>query len=142
MATRDYFTDEEKAELLSNPYTARVSDSRVIFTLAFKKFVIANIDKPKMNAPKIFVLAGYRKGLINAGTMRYTVSRIRAEAASAEGLKEPKTVKKYTPRKKHTETEFKELQNRVTILEQQIEFLKKSQFLKEQEHLNRLTNSS
>lgn len=132
MATRHYFTDEQKAELLSNPYTARVTNCGVTFTLAFKQLVIENIDKPGMTAAKVFDLAGYSRDLFSPAVKWYVVSSIRKEAASPEGLKEPKVVKQSTPKKKRSETEFKELQERVTLLEQQVDFLKKSQFLKRQ----------
>ena len=48
MAKARYYTDEQKAELLSNPYTSRVSDCRIFFSLAFKQLVIDNIDKEGM----------------------------------------------------------------------------------------------
>ena len=141
MSTKHHFTDEERAELLSNPYTARITDCSVTFTLAFKQLVMDNIDVPGMTARKVFQLAGYRDGLFSPGTMRYVVASIRKEAASEKGLQEPPPCKVYTPRKKHSETEFRELQERVVILEQQINFLKKSQLLKKQDRLMRPTNT-
>lgn len=142
MSERHYFTDQEKAELLSNIYTARVTDCKIIFTLAFKQFVMENIDKPNMTASKVFELAGYRKEMFNPRRIRYFIQAIRDEAASADGLKEAKAITKNTPRKKHSETEFKELQDRVTNLEQQVNFLKKSQHLKRMNRLKPPTSSS
>lgn len=125
MSEKHYFTEEQKSELLSNPYTARVSNCKVIFTLAFKQLVIDNIDKPGMTAAKVFDLAGYSENLFSPEVRRYVVKHIREEAASPDGLKEPKEIRLSVPRKKHSETEFKELQERVSILEQQVNFLKK-----------------
>lgn len=141
MSERHYFSDDQKAELLSNPYTARVSNCKVTFTLAFKQLVIDNIDKTGMTASKVFELAGYSKELFSPPVRRYVVNSIRQEAASPEGLKEPKPVKQYTPRRKHSETEFKELQERVSILEQQVNFLKKSQMLKNKKQAKPPTSS-
>ena len=135
------FTDEERAELLSNPYTARVTPYRVFFTLAFKQFVMDHIDLPDMTAAKVFRLAGYSDGLLSLRVRRYTVSMIRKEAASENGLQEPALPKTHRHREKHTETEFRELQERVVILEQQIDFLKKSQLLRKQERLRRQNSS-
>ena len=45
--------------------------------------------------------------------------------------REPEPVKKHTPRKKHSETELRELENRVKLLEQQVSFLKKSRHLRD-----------
>lgn len=136
MASRQCFTEEQKAELLSNPYTARITDCKVVFTLAFKQFVMKNIDIPGMTARKVFQLAGYSDELFTPNVRRYVVIRIREEAASPEGLREPPAVKSYPVKKKHSETEFKELQERVAILEQQVRFLKKSQLLKKQDRLS------
>lgn len=127
-----HYSDKEKAELLINPYTCRVTDCKVVFNLEFKLLVINNIDKPGMTARKVFKLAGYRDELFSLKSMENTVKSIRKEASSAEGLKEPAPLKKTPPKKKTAESEIKELQNRLILLEQQIEFLKKSQFLKKQ----------
>ena len=54
MAQKNHYTDEQKAELLSNPYTVRVTDCKATFSLAFKQLVISNIDKPGMTASKVF----------------------------------------------------------------------------------------
>ena len=126
-----HFTDEERAELLSNPYTFRVTECNVVFTLAFKRFVLSEIDKPGMSSTKVFQKAGYRLELFSGHRRRHLVQRIRKEAASEEGLQEPKPVRKNTPVKKHASTQIKELEERIQILEQQIDFLKKSRHLRE-----------
>ena len=126
-----HFTDEERAELLSNPYTARVSDCRVTFTLAFKRFALSEINKPGMTISKVFQKAGYRPELLTDRLKRSVISRIRAEAASESGLQEPKPVRRTTSARKRTSTQVKELEERVLILEQQIDFLKKSRHLRE-----------
>lgn len=131
MAKPHYFTEEQKAELLSNPYTSRISDCRVYFSLAFKQLVMENIDKEGMSSRAVFRLAGYRDDLFSHDYKKHIVKRIRKEAASPEGLREPAPPKKQSPRKKHSETEFRELEKRVQLLEQQIDFLKKSRHLRD-----------
>ena len=131
MAKARYYTDEQKAELLSNPYTSRVSDCRVFFSLAFKQLVIDNIDKEGMSSTAVFRLAGYSDDMFNHDFKKHIVRQIRKEAASPDGLREPEPVKKHTPRKKHSETESRELENRVKLLEQQVSFLKKSRHLRD-----------
>ena len=144
MSNRHYFTETEKAELLSNPYTARVTDTSIRFTLAFKKYVMDNIDKPGMTSKKVFEAAGYKDDIVNYYVRRHAIDRFRKEAASKSGLTEPKTPKYAISqaRKNHTETEYKELEKRVELLEQQIEFLKKSQMLREGKYHLPPTNSS
>ena len=131
---RHHLTDEEKAELLSNPYTARITDCKVVFTLAFKQLVMENINTPGMTARKLFQMAGYSDSLFSNHVRRYTIASIRKEASSEKGLQEPSKGSPVPVKKKHTETEFRELQERVLILEQQVSFLKKSQLLKKQDH--------
>ena len=139
-----HFTDEERAELLSNPYTARITECTVTFTLAFKQLVMDNIDRPGMTSRKVFRMAGYSDSLFTPDTRGYAIASIRKEAASEKGLQEPppRKAKACNNRNKHSETEFRELQERVTILEQQISFLKKSQLLKKQDRSARSDNSS
>lgn len=142
MAQRHYYTDEQKEELLSNPYTARITNCSTVFTLAFKQFVMENVDKPNMTSTKIFRLAGYRDDLFSAKVRRTVVLNIRREAATKEGLQEPKPIKKKPPKKKkYSEKEFEELEKRIILLEQQISFLKKSQFLKRQNRSKQPTSS-
>lgn len=141
MAEIRHFTPEEQAELLNNPYTARITECRVYFTLAFKQFVLNEIDKPNMTARKVFANAGYREELFTPNVRRYIIQSIRKEASSEKGLQEPKVAPKNNVRKKHSETEFKELEQRVKVLEQQIEFLKKSQHLKKTGQLIPPSNS-
>ena len=131
---RHHLTDEEKAELLSNPYTARITDCKVVFTLAFKQLVMENINTPGMTARKLFQMAGYSDNLFSNHVRRYAIASIRKEASSEKGLQEPSKGSPTPVKKKHTETEFRELQERVLILEQQVSFLKKSQLLKKQDH--------
>ena len=137
-----YFTEEEKAELLSNPYTSYLSACRVFYSRAFKQLVIDNINKKGMTSTKVFRLAGYRDDLFSHTYRKRIVKRIRMEAESPEGLQEPVPPKKKPVKKKHIDTEFRELEKRVQILEQQLEFLKKSQHLRETGQLIPPRNSS
>ena len=126
-----YFTDEEKAELLSNPFTAYVTDTRVRFTLAFKKFLLKELDKPGMTLRQAFRNAGYRDELLSPRVRELAARRFREEAASPQGLKEPAPHKENQSDKKHQQTQIREMELRIRKLEQQIEFLKKSRHLRE-----------
>ena len=126
------FPPEVQAELLSNPYTFRVTESRIFFTLAFKQFFIEHLDKPGMTPRKIFELAGYNSHLFKRAFIHNYSENLRREAASPEGLKEPKMPRTNNNSKKaHLKTEVTELQKRVELLEQQLAFLKKSQYARE-----------
>lgn len=144
MSSRHHYTEAEKAELLSNPYTFRVTDTSIRFTLAFKKFVLENIDKPGMTSVKVFEAAGYRKDIFTRDIRKSAIKRFRTEAASKEGLIEPKLPKKASSdsKKLHTESEYRKLEKRVTLLEQQLDFLKKSQMIREGKYHLPSDNSS
>ena len=142
MPSKHFFTDKEKTEILSNPYTARMTNCRVYFTLEFKRLVMDNVDKPGMTSTKIFRLAGYDDKLFTTKLRLYNIKKIVAESKSPEGLQEANPPKEYSALKKHISTEVKDLQDRVKLLEQQVEFLKKSQHLKTQDRLKSQNNTS
>ena len=126
-----YFTDEEKAELLSNPFTAYVTDTRVRFTLAFKKFLLKELDKPGMTLRQAFRNAGYRDDLFTPKVRESAARRFREEAASPQGLQEPAPCKESHSDKKHHQTQIWEMELRIRKLEQQVEFLNKSRHLRD-----------
>lgn len=129
MRNTRFFTPEEKIELEANPYTFRVSDTRVYYTLAFKRYLLANVKKPGMTVKKVFENAGYRPGLITENAMHKTLAHFRREAESEEGLQDPTPLKKSSKRKDSQESQIKELEQRIAILEQQLNFLKKTRHL-------------
>ena len=129
MRTTRFFTPQEKIELEANPYTFRVTDTRVYYTLAFKKYILANAEKPGMTVKKLFENAGYRTELFTDNAMRKAIARFKREDASEGGLKEPTLPKKTSKRKDSQDSQIKELEQRIVILEQQLDFLKKTRHL-------------
>ena len=128
------FTDEQVNILAQNPYTHAVSNSRIVFTLEFKKFFAEQMTIPGMTTPKIFQKAGYDLNIMHRSTMDRFRIAVRHELASETGLKPPKGLstaekaKAFSSKdlsKQRTDTSIRELQDRVVYLEQQIEFLKK-----------------
>lgn len=142
MADKKTYTEDEKNELLSNPYTFRVNDHRIHFTLAFKQYVMAEAGKPGMTSRKLFANAGYNTDILSSRTMSYAIKQIQKEASSPEGLQEPTLPKYARPKKKEASEEVEELKKRVKILEQQIDFLKKTEHLRKTGHIPIPRNSS
>lgn len=127
---RRYYTDEEKAAILANPYTFRMTDTQVFFNLEFKKMVVKE-KRNGLSNRKIFEKAGYDKDFFTVDVRNSVVRKILAENNSKEGLVESK-LPKYTrssSKKKHKTTQIKELEARVDKLEKMIEFIKKTQFV-------------
>lgn len=126
MATERVFTKEERAELLSNPYTLYITEhGKICFTFEFKQFVWQEIQNG-LSPKRVFEKAGYDYKLIGYSRGDRYVENVKAEGNSEAGLidKTPKTAhKNFT--KKHSQAAIKELQDRVLYLEAQIDFLKK-----------------
>lgn len=127
MRNRRHYTQEEQAELLSNPNTFNVTECKVVFTLAFKKFVIAE-HKKGTPIKKIFEKAGYREDIFSTNAKNKAVQSILKEAGSEQGLKTPQ-LSRSTVIKKHQATQISKLEKRIKILEQQLDFIKKTRYL-------------
>lgn len=131
------FTEEQKEILRCNPYTFKVSDYRVTYTLEFKRFFMEQIAKGKTSV-NIFMEAGYDPEILTRKRI-YTFAKFtKEEAKSPEGFRVPKRTKSEIEfAKKNSEHEktsgaVKDLQKQVTKLEQEVDFLKKISFLQKQ----------
>ena len=127
MRNRRHYTPEEQAELRNNPNTFNVMECKVVFTLAFKRFVVAE-RKKGTQIKEIFEKAGYREDIFSTNAKNKAVQSIMREAGSEQGLKAPQLPKK-TAVKEHQATQIKELEKRIKILEQQLNFIKKTRYL-------------
>ena len=135
--TKQRFTQEEMKILRQNPYVVSVCSTKITYSLAFKKFAIEQA-RNGMKSPKIFQAAGFDPEMLGRPRMYAALKSFKAEAASPEGLREPRgksreeklaAFAKDELSKKQTKKAIRELQNKVVHLEQQIEFLKKIQSL-------------
>lgn len=133
--TTQRFTQEEIDIIAQNPYVVRVCATRITYSLAFKKFALKQANAG-IKSPEIFRNAGFDPEMLGKPRMYAALKKIKIEAASPEGLHEPRGKSKeermaqfakedYS--RKHTKVAIRELQNKIVHLEQQIEFLKKIQ---------------
>ena len=131
------FTQQEMDIIAQNPYVVSVHPTRISYSLAFKKFALQQAKKGA-RSPEIFRKAGFDPEMLGKQRMYAALKKFKKEAASPEGLHEPRGKSKedrlaefakedYS--RKHTKVAIRELQDKVVHLEQQIEFLKKIQFL-------------
>ena len=128
MPRKKPLTEQELAMLKANPYTAIVSPAgKIRFTVAFKEFAYQQYLSG-VKPSKIFEIAGY-KGVIPACNMSKHIERIRKEAESEEGFKDPfkgkQSFKDKQFEKMKYEKAIKEMQDHITYLEQELDFLKK-----------------
>jgi len=137
--TKKFFTQEEMDIIRQNPYVISVSSSRIIYSLAFKKFAVAQAEQG-LKSPEIFVKAGFDPEILGTSRMYAAIKKFKKEAASPEGLRETSSktreqrmaqFAKEEYDKKHTKVALRENQKKVVHLEQQLEFLKKIHFPEE-----------
>ena len=133
MKNKYFYTEDQKAELLNNPNTFRVTDRILHFTLEFKKFFVEEVIEKKQTYRNTFFKAGYSKEIFSNEKVYNLGKKILDEYKSEGGLKEPTHPKRNNSKKKHLETRTKELEQRILYLEQALEFQKKSQLLKKQD---------
>lgn len=133
MSKRNPYTQEQIQILQQNKYTHSVTEHKLSFTLEFKQFFMDQVNQGK-TAPTILREAGYDTSFFTRGTIDSIRKRILTEAASETGLQPPKGLsteeriaafEKKNLDKQRTETSIKEMQERIVLLEKQVEFLKK-----------------
>lgn len=133
--TNKRFTQEEMDIIRQNPYVVNVSPTRITYSLAFKKFALAQ-SQMGVKSTRIFPMAGFDPEMLGHSRMIAALKAFKREASSPEGLREPRCKSKeerlaefakedYS--RKHTKVAIRELQKKIVHLEQQIEFLKKIQ---------------
>lgn len=129
------FTQDEMDILRQNPYVVSVSSTRITYSLAFKQFALEQA-KLGFKSTQIFPMAGFDATMLGKTRMIVALKKFKREAASPEGLREPKgksreqrlaTFEKAEFDKKHTKVAIRELHKKIVHLEQEIEFLKKIQ---------------
>jgi len=127
------FTPDQQAVLSANPYTLSVNDYQIRFTVAFKKYLLAEREAHGTPWKEIFRKAGYDPDALGQKRIERIISRTRREAASERGLHETVSRKKFADKdfeKQQMKTAIRDLQEEVIRLNQMVEFLKKTQQLK------------
>ena len=130
--TKVPFTAEQIKILASNPYTRSVNEYQIRFTVAFKKYLLAEREVHGTPWKEIFRKAGYDPAVLGDTRIERIVSRVRAEARSEKGLRETGAMNRFSAKdleKQQLKTAVRELQKEVIHLNQMIEFLKKTQQL-------------
>lgn len=128
---RKLFTEQEIEILKQNPFTASVSESQIRFTVEFKKFLLSDREKNGTPWKEVFRKAGYDPEVLGKNRIERAVERIREEAASPRGLRETVAKNHYSKANERVQTKkaIRQLQEEVLRLQQQIDFLKKTQML-------------
>lgn len=141
MTRKQPYTEEQMSILRENPYTYSVTSEQIKFTVAFKQFFYDQTKIPGMTSKKIMRAAGYNPDWFSKYSLDAIRIKIRKEAESPEGFKNPKgmssseRIAAFAEKdlsRMHKDKAIKELQERVVHLEAQIEFLKKISHIRNQ----------
>lgn len=129
------FTEEEMILLRQNPNILHVSSTSLSYSLEFKQKAVECALQKNMTSTKFFASEGLDPAILGKSRIYAAMKAFKREAASPEGLRQNGKSKearmeafaKQDLSKKQTKTAIRELQEKVIHLEQQIEFLKKTQ---------------
>ena len=127
MSKKPCYTQEQIAILANNPYTRSVNQNRVSFTVEFKRFILEERERSGMPWKEIFRLAGYDPEIFGKGRIDRIVRETRSQAASPKGLRAPSNKpRKVASDKEQMRKTLREMKEEISVLNQKIEFLKKT----------------
>lgn len=126
--TRKLFTDIEIKALASNPYTLHVTPGQITFTKAFKELFWERYSKG-VSPWEIFPDCGYDIHILGDKRIegiRYSIKKEFMDHGGFYNGKRPPVLKTATHEQSLSpEKKVRQLEEKVTYLEQQMEFLKK-----------------
>lgn len=124
------YTPKQVKELKSNPYTFKVTQNKLYFTIKFKEDFW--ISYQAGNAPrKILTDFGYNLEYFGQKQIDSIVQRVKKEALSGNGFTEGENRQRRVPMNATLEEELlspqsiERMQNELLYLRQEVEFLKK-----------------
>lgn len=141
MATKKKFTPEEIKNLKANPYTLRVTEDTISYTLAFKE-AFWDLSLQGYTAAAAFRKLGYNTEVLGFERIHNTSKRLRRAGKSAEGFREgaPGGIRIKSEQEQQTDFAGKpsgeaamRMQKEIVCLQQQMAFLKKVMKLHEKQ---------
>ncbi len=128
------FTEEQQKQLRSNPWVKSVTEKSIIFTTEFKIEFMNEYHLGKL--PKqIFKDHGFDIGVLGDKRIEQCTVRFKKQNIRPEGFADTRTYKSgrvSKPRVMTTEEEIEQLKHKNLQLQQELEFLKKMEYLARQ----------
>ena len=121
------YTQKQIKELKSNPYTLKVDDQRIFFTIEFKK-IFWKKYQTGMSPRSIFKEMDYNLDYFGQKQIDSIVQRVKKEALAGEfteGYSRINRIKINEPSSDITPQNIKQMQNELLYLRQEVDFLKK-----------------
>ena len=141
MSTKKKFTPEEIKHLRANPYTLRVTEDTISYTLAFKE-AFWELSLQGYTGTAAFRKLGYNTQVLGFERIHNTTKRIRQAGKSMEGFRESNLRGMRIKSDWKERTDFaggesgeaaKRMQREIVCLQQQMAFLKKVMKLHEKQ---------
>ena len=121
------YTKKQMKELKENPYTLKVDDNRIFFTIEFKK-VFWTKYQAGMSPRQILKELNYNLDYFGQKQIDSIVQRIKKEALKGEfteGYNRDKRMKIKQPEIDNSPQVIQHMQNELIYLRQEVDFLKK-----------------
>lgn len=126
----NYFSNEQIKELQHNPYVDKVSKKAITYSEEFKTLFLEEYSKGKLPT-QIFKEAGFNHLVLGQSRINSFSKRIRKMAKRPEGVSDLRVQNSGRPREKERtpEAEIAYLRHQVALQKQQIDALKKTNFI-------------
>ena len=133
MSIKKKFTPAEVEELCANPYTEKVTERQISFTLAFKE-AFWRLSVEGCTGNMALRKLGYDPEILGFERVHNITKRIRSAARTPEGIRGAKKSRMRISREQFSQAELEKmsrreserrLQNEIVYLQQQMAFLKK-----------------
>lgn len=129
MSTRKKFTPAEVEELRTNPYTEKVTETQISFTLAFKE-AFWRLSMEGCTGNMAFRRLGYDPEVLGFERVHNITKRIRRAARTPEGIQGRKKSRMQISKEHFSHAELEKmsreseqrLQNEIVYLQQQMTF--------------------
>lgn len=127
------FNTEELNSLAANPYVKNVSEKSITYSTEFKEKFMSEYDYGKLPS-QIFRDAGFDVKILGNQRIKEFSRRCRKMCLRPEGFEDTRKEKSGRPSVKELspEEELQRLKHKIKYLEQENEFLKKTEFLDRQ----------
>lgn len=125
-----YFSEKQVEELRKNPYVDKVSNKAITYSEAYKQHFMHELDQGKFPT-QIFREAGFDTKVVGKQRINNFSRRIRKMADRIEGFTDLRTQNSGRPQTKErtTDEEIAYLKHQVALQKQQIDALKKMNFI-------------
>jgi len=126
----NYFSDKQIEELRRNPYVDKVSNKAITYSEVFKQYFMNELNHGKFPT-QIFREAGFDTKVVGKQRIDNFSRRIRKMADRIEGFTDLRTQHSGRPQTKERtpDEEIAYLQHQVALQKQQIDALKKMNFI-------------